>query len=55
MLSLLLKTAPLAVPVPHRLMNAPSEKESAPLWTVTNFISFANNGAPRSAVRPTSS
>ena len=45
MLSLLLKTAPLAGRTPHRFMNAPDEKVSAPLWIVTNFISFVYNGA----------
>ena len=55
MLSLLLKTAPLAGRVPHWLMNAPRENVSAPLWTVTNFIYFAYNCASRLAGHPTSS
>ena len=39
MLSLLLKMAPLAGRAPHRLINAPREV-SAPLWPVTNVISY---------------
>ena len=55
MLSLLLKTVPVAGRVPHRLMNEPCKKVSAPLPIVTNVISIAYNGAPRPAGRPTSS
>ena len=52
MLSLLLTKLSLAGRAPHLLMNAPREKVSTPLWPVTNFISFAYNGAPCPAGRP---
>ena len=55
MLTLSLKTVPLAGRAPHRLMNAPHEKVSAPLWIVTNFISFDYKGVPCPAGHPTSS